>query len=104
MKIKLVKGLLFSSVLGVLACSEQSVVSKTKEIKILPGVGSAGAKILKEKCSECHGAPHPDNHTADQWPNVVKRMQMHRIKKAYGAIPENDEKTLISYLQKHAKQ
>lgn len=87
-----------------IACTDESVVASKPISKVLPDANSQGAKILKEKCSQCHGAPNPNVHVAEEWPNVVRRMQTHRIRKAYGAIPEAEEQVLISYLQKYSVQ
>ena len=85
------------------SCSKESSVVDIKN-KILPDSNSAGAKLLQSYCSECHGAPSPTDHIAAHWPNVVERMQTHRIRTAYEAVPEKDKQIIISYLQKYAKQ
>jgi len=69
---------------------------------VIPDAGSTGGKLLKEFCSACHGAPRPASHKADEWQNIVLRMQNHRIKKAYKPLSETEMQDLVSYLQKHS--
>jgi len=86
-----------------LACSENSL-EPLSEIKIsLPDADSAGARLLKKKCSACHGAPQPDVHVASLWPSVLHRMQNRMTMKAYYPLTKNEFATLLSYLQKHSK-
>lgn len=87
--------------LYIAGCGESSVVAKAKP-KALPDSNSIGAKILKDKCSNCHGAPHPTDHVAEHWPNVIERMQTHRIRKAYQPLSDEDKQALVAYLQEHA--
>lgn len=69
-----------------------------------PEPESPGARLLTTHCSGCHAAPLPDVHTAAEWPNVVYRMQQHRMHQAYDPLPQEDVATLIGYLQRHAKE
>lgn len=75
------------------------------EIKpvVLPDPESAGAKVLKEHCSSCHGAPSPVVHTAEEWPNIVYRMQEHRRMNGYTLIVPEQEQQLLDYLKQYAK-
>lgn len=34
----------------------------------------AGRKLLVGKCAGCHKAPHPEEHPAAAWPNIVADM------------------------------
>lgn len=85
------------------ACSKESTAVKVKS-KPLPDGNSAGARLLQAYCSECHGVPSPTDHIAAHWPNVVERMQTHRIQTAYEAVPDKDKQIIVSYLQKYAKK
>ena len=69
---------------------------------------SAGAKLVKQYCTQCHGLPTPAQHTADTWPAVVARMQAHMQETSNNGtmlirIPSQSKiKEIIGYLQKHA--
>ena len=77
----------------------------------LPEPDSEGAQILGRYCSQCHGVPGPGMHTADEWSNVVarmnQRMQMMSQKRMMMPVkaPDNYElKILTAYLEKNAQQ
>lgn len=63
---------------------------------------SEGAIIFKKFCSACHAPPRIASHKADEWLNIVGRMQHHRIMKAYNPLSESEKSTLVTYLQKHS--
>lgn len=92
--------ILMMAVMLLSACSDLTNVPS----KSLPDESSQGAVLLKEYCSGCHGAPHPTDHVASHWPNVIARMQTHRIREAYNPVPDDDKAVILSYLQKHAAQ
>ncbi len=75
----------------------------------LPEPDSEGARLLGRYCSQCHGVPGPGMHIADEWPNVVarmnRRMQMMSRKRTMMRIeaPDNNElEILMAYLKKNA--
>ena len=70
---------------------------------VIPNLDSSGGKIFKEFCSSCHGLPSPSVHKADEWPNVIERMEVHRIKQAYLPLSDSQKKELINYLQENAE-
>ena len=76
--------------------------------QVVPEPQSAGAKLVKQYCTQCHGLPSPAQHTADAWPAVVARMQGHmRETSNSGTMPiripsPSTIKEVIDYLQKHA--
>ena len=70
----------------------------------LPEPDSAGAKLEKALCSQCHGAPQPSAHVAKEWPNVLTRMNDHRVMLAMKAISDEERAVILDYLQKHAGQ
>ena len=69
----------------------------------IPNLDSPGGKIFKEFCSSCHGLPSPAVHKAEEWPYVIERMQVHRVKNAYLPLTESQKKELINYLQENAE-
>ena len=75
---------------------------------MLPNYDSKGAKALIKNCAQCHGLPAPGLHTSQEWPAVVKRMEMHMewSKKWMKLnIPDENELTeLLIYLQENAQK
>ena len=69
----------------------------------LPEPESRGALVMKESCSSCHAAPSPGVHTAEEWPNVIYRMQEHRRMTGYTLIAPTELEPLLDYLQRHSK-
>lgn len=79
-------------------------ISQPRASKIvLPEPESAGAKLMKKYCSDCHAPPATTVHLAEEWPNVIYRMQERRRMKAYQLLDDDEQATLVIYLQKHAK-
>jgi mono/diheme cytochrome c family protein len=84
----------------------------------LPEPRSAGARLLKRYCAQCHNLPAPGMHTAEEWPPVVSRMNrrmqmmsggmmgggMMRGMMGIEAPTEAELRILIGYLQKHAQK
>ncbi len=75
----------------------------------LPDPQSTGAQLLAQYCTQCHELPGPGMHTADEWPSVDDRMNrrmrmmsgmMHDIK----APADNELRTIVAYLQRHAQK
>lgn len=69
----------------------------------LPEPESAGAKVMKDNCANCHAAPSPSVHTAGEWPNVIYRMQEHRRMNGLSLIAPEQQELLLDYLKRHAK-
>ncbi len=78
----------------------------------LPEPDSQGAKILQQKCTQCHGLVTPQRHGKEDWQQIVdrmdRRMQMmgrHGMGRRWSAIqplgPE-EKSSLLAYLQKNA--
>jgi hypothetical protein len=61
------------------------------------------AAILVKHCSTCHAPPSPRLHTKEEWPNVVARMEMHRLDARMPALTKSEQDDVLSYLQAHAK-
>ncbi len=79
---------------------------------LLPELHSEGAHLLQVFCTQCHGLPGPGMHTAEDWPAVVKRMNMRmqmmgRMGMMTGRIEAPSERELdviLDYLQRHAQR
>ena len=63
---------------------------------------SPGERAFRQNCSTCHGAPNPSEHTAAQWPGVVKNMEQRMS--SYGLhVPDHKTtQAIVHYLQSHA--
>lgn len=83
----------------VVGCSSSDVL---KDVP-LPEPDSDGAKLMLSYCADCHGAPQPSTHAADEWENIVQRMQDHRVMKAMPDLDAVEKSTLLSYLTKYAR-
>lgn len=72
----------------------------------LPDPESPGAGHLAQYCTACHVLPHPQSHSATDWPSVIRRMwlRMDRIDPAFNVpIPNGGERMVMSeYLVKNA--
>ncbi|HEX9171065.1 MAG TPA: hypothetical protein VF861_00220 [Telluria sp.] len=71
----------------------------------LPDTNSAGAQLVSTYCVQCHAAPDPTLHSAGQWPDVTRRMHSH-MQSAWPEVQtptEQEMKTIVAYLQKHAR-
>lgn len=93
--------LLYVLLLFISAC--QSPL-ENKPPKPLPAPESEGAELLKTYCSNCHAAPHPSDHPADEWKNVIFRMIVNMTKRAEPTPSDAEHALLLEYLQKYAKQ
>ncbi|MDX1251121.1 MAG: c-type cytochrome [Gammaproteobacteria bacterium] len=74
----------------------------------LPEPQSAGARLVNQYCTQCHGLPAPALHSAPGWSPVVgrmnARMQWMRQNSRMGiAAPTPEElKAILAYMQTHA--
>ncbi len=67
-----------------------------------PDADSPDFQIFARHCSQCHAPPQPSAHTRAEWPNVVARMQQHRVQRSLPPIPASDIARLRTYLEAHA--
>lgn len=97
MKIKILITAL--SLVFITACNNSQTPIQPHEV---PEPESAGGKVFTKFCSNCHAPPRIKSHKADEWANVIERMQNHRLKKAYHVLNDDEKETLLVYLQKHS--
>ncbi len=95
------RGFLLLSLL-LLGCTGNDDVARVSE-NHYPQPGSPGEKLLRQFCSDCHAPPQPDTHKAEEWPNIILRMQQHRISKALAPMNEDQRRRLVAYMQHNAK-
>jgi len=65
--------------------------------------GGGSPSPLQKWCSDCHAPPRPTSHKAREWPNVVARMQNHRITEGLAKIDAHNLGKILEYLQSHAQ-
>lgn len=92
-----------TSVLGI-GCGADFNHPQQIQLSDYPEHESEVAKLYVSKCSGCHAAPLPRIHEADQWPGIVRRMEMRMNNKAIPPPNAEDTAVIIGYLQKHAKK
>jgi hypothetical protein len=72
----------------------------------LPDPDSAGAKLVSTYCTQCHATPSPTLHSAKEWTDVTQRMHV-RTESGWKGVKtptEQEMKTIVAYLQEHARQ
>lgn len=94
------------------------------EAEDLPEPDTRGAALLEAYCDQCHGIPAPQMHAAEEWPLLLRRMEMRsRTLRAHMGGPhtselvgevlmsgmarterpsEADEDSLLAYLKRNA--
>ena len=94
----------------------ERILPPTFDAAKLPEPASAGARLTKQYCVQCHNLPNPAMHHAAKWPTIVERMVLRMEGKGnYGALmfemmagvraPSPEEaRTLVAYLQKHGQK
>lgn len=94
------RGLLVASLL-LIGCTGNDEAGRVVE-NHYPQASSPGEKLLRRFCSDCHAPPQPGTHKAAEWPNIILRMQQHRISKALVPMDEDQKRKLTAYMQKYA--
>ncbi|MDX1250700.1 MAG: hypothetical protein IDH49_00310 [Gammaproteobacteria bacterium] len=67
-----------------------------------PDPESAGGRLFKARCSECHVPPTPSSRTADKWPLIVDRMQHNRIMNNFPPLTDEERREIVAYLRKYS--
>jgi len=58
-----------------------------------------GREYFMLSCSRCHALPDPGQHTAQDWPAVVSRMQQHMADLLGGSPIPAEMQDITAYLQ-----
>ncbi|MDQ6963490.1 MAG: hypothetical protein Q9M13_01070 [Mariprofundales bacterium] len=82
------------------ACSQPSNVAQPEGDQPT----DPAAIALQRNCSSCHAPPHGNRHTAAEWPQVVSRMELHRLQRGFDTIPPAERAALLALLQAGAKE
>ena len=67
-----------------------------------PDPESVGAMAFKQRCADCHVPPPPASRKAHDWPQIVGRMQNHRIMNNFVPITNDEMRQILDYLQKYS--
>lgn len=75
------------------------------EVKPLPDPDSAGAKLVRNYCVQCHGAPAPTRLTSAEWASVINRMHLRsQGRGTVVKVPSEEElRTILAYMKQHAR-
>jgi mono/diheme cytochrome c family protein len=75
-----------------------------------PALKSEAGQMFTIACTQCHGLPDPQRHTAREWPSVVKRMKRHMAwantvvgVSELRTTPVLDTSEIVRFLQRHAR-
>ena len=82
-------------ILGLLSCvsvAEQS----------MPEEGSSELELVKQKCTICHGLPHPKRHTASEWDYLLTLMT-ERMKEKKIPFTIDEIHQIKSYFHRNAR-
>ncbi|MCG6986595.1 MAG: hypothetical protein LJF06_00195 [Gemmatimonadetes bacterium] len=85
-------------------------VSATRSIEVPPlkrgelegDTLGAGYRAFRMRCQACHELPSPSAHPASLWEGVVGRMRTNAMNAGLMPMTQDDEATVVSFLQKHA--
>ena len=81
--------------LGPLSCASVSHQN-------MPEEGSPGLELVKQKCTVCHGLPHPKRHTAHEWDHLLVLMT-ERMKEKQIPYTSDEMQQIQSYLHRNAR-
>lgn len=87
------------AVLALASCDQ----GKTHIVLDYPGMDTHEFRVFSTQCADCHAPPKPNTHTAAEWPNVIARMQQHRIQRSIAPIPADKMASVRHYLEQYAK-
>ena len=83
------------------ACSAESGSSSYKAS--LPEAGSPDEVLFNQRCHDCHIPPLPQDRPASAWPEIVRRMQSHRITTGLTPLTDEELQRIEAYLLRNAK-
>ena len=69
----------------------------------LPEEGSPDVALFRNKCTVCHGWPHPGRHNVHEWNHYLNLMETHMKNRGLPFEPEEKE-TIRAYLHRNARK
>jgi hypothetical protein len=97
-------GITLACALLLLAACSDSGNNQGMKVTDYPDHQTEAAKLYIVKCGQCHAAPLPTVHPANQWPGIVERMTMRMNNKAIQPPNRQEIAVILGYLQQHASQ
>jgi hypothetical protein len=94
----------------------ERILPPTFEASQLPEPGSPGAALTLRYCVQCHNLANPAMHHAEKWPGIVERMVLRMqgrgnlgplmtdMMAGVKAPSEEETRTLVAYLRRHAQE
>ena len=86
---------IFSFMLAFIACAGL-------QLQRMPEEGSADLALVLEKCTICHGLPHPKRHTVGEWDHMLKLM-VDRMKEKDVSYTSDEMRKIQAYLHRNAR-
>lgn len=80
----------------------QAHALQTIEIETLGPSASTEEKLFRETCAQCHALPDPTQHSAEEWPSVVARMQQNLEFMGREPMSAEEIRLITDYLQDQA--
>jgi len=68
-----------------------------------PDLDTQEGKAFQEVCAQCHALPDPRQHSAEEWPMVVARMQRNMTVMGRRVPDDRVIGQIVMFLQRHAK-
>jgi hypothetical protein len=68
----------------------------------IPEPESPGARLFKDRCTQCHGLPGTKRHTPDQWDHLLVMMDGFMQEKGIN-FPAQERKLVRDYLRRNAR-
>ncbi len=65
-------------------------------------LNSRAGQLFSSTCSRCHALPDPRQHTADQWPGVIARMEQNMRSSRLSVPDDNQIRQIQAFLEQHA--
>lgn len=89
---------MMGSGMGSSMMNQKSPSTSSESTSKSPADKTKGYTETQTFCSQCHKPPVPEQHTPEEWPGVVERMQGYMQKKMM-RLPESSElKLILEYL------
>lgn len=67
-------------------------------------IAEAPPPIMVQHCSACHAPPSAKEHSREEWPSVIERMNLHRLEARMPSLDDKDKQAVLAYLLPNAKQ
>lgn len=93
-----------SSELTALVAYLQEHAQRPLDPATYPDLATPPGQKFRATCSQCHALPDPRQHTAQEWPAVVERMQKNMTAMGKAAPDTAETKAIIGFLRRHARE